>query len=95
MLLSLNSLYEELPLIRELPKQPPVKAVMSWQSTWIAGPSDVLIMQRMGYVKNLSASSVLELEVFDRIFDENLTASNAEAPDALFADDRKGSSRQP
>jgi hypothetical protein len=49
----------------------------------------------MGYTKGLSAPSALELEAFDRIFDENLIASNAEALDALFADDRKGSSRQP
>jgi hypothetical protein len=48
-------------------------------------------MQRMGYTKSPSASSASELEAFDG----NLTASNAEALDALFANGRKGSSRQP
>ena len=52
-------------------------------------------MQRMGYSKGPSAPSASELEIFDKLFDGNLTASNAEALDALFLAVGKGSSRQP
>ena len=45
---------------------------------------EVLIKQRMGYTKGLSAPSASELEAFDNIFDGNLTASNVEVLDALF-----------
>ena len=48
----------------------------------------------MGYTKGLSASSASELETFDKLFDGNLTASNAEALDARFLAVGKGSSRQ-
>ena len=51
-------------------------------------------MQRMGYTKGPSASSALEFEAFDNIFDGNLTASNIEALDAHFPNSGKGSSRQ-
>jgi len=90
------------PLIRERPKQPSAKPVLSWRSRRLAAQSlsrvpaskrdDVLIMQRMSYTKGPSASSTSELEAFDKIFDGNLTASNAEA---LFSNGGKGSSRQP
>jgi hypothetical protein len=92
-------------LIREPPKQPPAKPVMPWWSRRLAAQrlsrvpaskrGEVLIMQRMGYTKGSSASSALELETFDKIFDSNLTASNVEALGALFPDGGKGSSRQP
>jgi hypothetical protein len=49
----------------------------------------------MGYTKGLSAPSASELENFDKLFDSNLTTSNAEASDALFPAIGKGSSRQP
>jgi hypothetical protein len=49
----------------------------------------------MGYTKGPSAPSASELEAYDKLFDGNLTASNAEALDALFPSLRKGSSRQP
>jgi hypothetical protein len=49
----------------------------------------------MGYTKDPSAPSASELEAFDKLFDGNLTASNAEALDALLPAVRKGSSRQP
>ena len=52
-------------------------------------------MQRMGYTKGPSASSASELETFDKLFDGNLTMSEAEALDALFPAAEKGSSRQP
>ena len=51
-------------------------------------------MQRMGYIKGPSAPSALEVEAFDKLFDGNLTASEAEAMDALFLAIGKGSSRQ-
>jgi len=54
----------------------------------------VLITQCMGYTKSLSVSSTSELKAFDKIFDDNLTASNVEALDMLFSDGGKGSSRQ-
>jgi hypothetical protein len=38
----------------------------------------------MGYIKDPSAQSASEVETFDRLFDSNLTASEAEAMDALF-----------
>jgi hypothetical protein len=47
-------------------------------------------MQRIGYTKGPSASSASELEAFDKVFDDNLTASNVEALDALFSDGGKG-----
>ena len=52
-------------------------------------------MQRMGYSRGPSAPSASELEAFDKIFDGNLTASNAEVLEGLFPDGGKGSSRQP
>ena len=55
----------------------------------------MLIMQRMGYTKGPSAPSASELAIFDKLFDGNLTASNAEALDALFPAVGRGSSRQP
>ena len=48
-------------------------------------------MQRMCYTKGPSAPSTSELEAFDKLFDGNLTASNA---NALFPAINKGSSRQ-
>jgi hypothetical protein len=35
------------------------------------------------------------MDAFDKLFDDNLTASNAEALDVLFPTIRKGSSKQP
>jgi hypothetical protein len=55
----------------------------------------VLIMQRMSYTKGLSAPSASELETFDRLFDGNMTASEAEALDELFPAIGKAPSRQP
>jgi hypothetical protein len=37
----------------------------------------------MSYTKGLLAPSASELETFDKLFDDDLTASNAEALDAL------------
>jgi hypothetical protein len=92
-------------LIREPPKQPPAKPVLPWRSRRLAAQSlsrvptskrgEVLIMQCMGYTKGPSAPSASDLEAFDKLFDGNLSASNAEAMDALFPAVRKGSSRQP
>jgi hypothetical protein len=56
---------------------------------------DVLITQRIGYTKGPPAPSASELETFDKLFDGNLTASEAEALDTLFLAAGKGSSRQP
>ena len=88
------------PLIRE----PPAKPVLPWRSRRLAAQSlsrvpackrgEVLIMQRMGYIKDSSAPSASELEPFDKLFDGNITESNAEALDALFPDGGKGPSRQ-
>ena len=93
------------PLIREPPKQPPAKLILSWQSRRLAAQSlsqvpaskrgEVLIMQRMGYTRHLSAPSALELEAFDRLFDGNPTASEAKALDELFPTVGKAPSRQP
>ena len=93
------------PLIREPPQQPPAKTMLPWQSRRLVAQSlsrvpaskrgKVLIMQRMGYTKGLSAPSVSELEAFDKLFDDSLTASNAEALDALFSAVGKSPSRQP
>jgi hypothetical protein len=49
----------------------------------------------MGYTKSLLAPSASELETFDKLFDGNMTASNAEALDALFPAIERGLSRQP
>jgi hypothetical protein len=49
----------------------------------------------MGYTKGPSASSASKLEAFDKFFDDNLTASNAKALEALFPAVVKGSSRWP
>jgi hypothetical protein len=49
----------------------------------------------MGYTKGPLAPSASELETFNKLFNGNLTASNAEAMDALFPAVGKGSSRQP
>jgi hypothetical protein len=82
-------------LIREPPKQPPAKTVLPLRSRRLVAQSllaskrgDVLIMQRMGYTKGLSMPSASELEAFDKIFDDNLTASNTEALDTLFVNCR-------
>jgi hypothetical protein len=48
----------------------------------------------MSYTKGPSAPSSSELEAFNKIFDDNLIASNVEALDALFPDGVKGPSRQ-
>ena len=92
------------PLIREPPKQPPAKPVLPWRSRWLAAQSlsrvyaskrgEVLIMQRLAYIRGPSAPSTSEVEAFDKLFDGNLTASEAEAMDALFLAIGKGSSRQ-
>ena len=55
---------------------------------------EVLIMQRIGYIKGPSAPSASELKTFDRLFDGNLTASEAEALDELFLAVGKAPSRQ-
>jgi hypothetical protein len=91
------------PLIREPPKQPPAKPMVPWQSRRLAAQGlsrvpaskrgEVLIMQHMGYTKGLSVLSASELEAFDKLFDGNLTTSNAEALEALFPAVVKGSSR--
>jgi hypothetical protein len=93
------------PLIHEPPKQPPAKPVLPWRSRRLAAESlsrvpaskreEMLIMQRIGYTKGPSAPSASELEAFDKLFDGNLFASNAEAMDALFPAVGKSSSRQP
>jgi len=49
----------------------------------------------MSYTKGPSALSTSELKAFDKIFNGNLTAYNAEALEALFLNSGKGSSRQP
>jgi hypothetical protein len=93
------------PLIREPPsKRPPAKPVLPWRSRWLAAQSlsrvpaskrgEVLIMQRMGYTKAPSAPSAPKLETFDKLFNGNLNASNAEALDTLFPAIGKGLSRQ-
>ena len=51
-------------------------------------------MQHMGYTNGPSAPSASELEVFDKLFDGNLTASEAEALDELFPAVEKAPSRQ-
>ena len=55
----------------------------------------MLIMQHMGYTKGPSVPSALELKTFDRLFDDNLTVSKAEALDKLFPAIGKAPSRQP
>jgi len=52
-------------------------------------------MQRMGYTRGPSAPSSSELEAFDRLFDDNLTASEAEVLDELFPAVGKAASKQP
>jgi hypothetical protein len=93
------------PLIREPPKQPPTKPILPWWSRRLVAQSlsrvlaskrgEVLIMQRMGYTKGPSVPSASELEAFDRIFDGNLTVSEAEALNELFLAVGKAPSRQP
>ena len=51
-------------------------------------------MQHMGYTNGPSAPSASELEVFDKLFDGNLIASEAEALDELFPTVGKAPSRQ-
>ena len=92
-------------LIREPPKQPPAKLVLLWRRWWLTAQSlsrvpaskrgEVLIMQRMGYTRGPSTPSASELEAFDRLFDGNLTASEAETLDVLFPAVGKAPSRQP
>ena len=48
----------------------------------------------MGYINGPSVPSVSKLGAFNKLFDSNLTASNAEALDALFPAVGKGPSRQ-
>ena len=82
--------------------QPSAKPVIPWWSRLLAAQplsrvsaskrGDVLIMQRMGFAKGPSASSASELEAYEKLFDGDLTASEAEALDELFAAVR---SRQP
>ena len=43
-----------------------------------------LIMQRMGFTKGPSAPSASELEAYDKLFGDDLTASEAKALDELF-----------
>jgi hypothetical protein len=92
------------PLIHEPPKQPLAKLALSWQSMrWQLRVSrvpasergEVLIMQRMACTKGPSESFASELETFDKLFDGNRTATNAEAPDALFPVVEKDSFKQP
>jgi hypothetical protein len=47
----------------------------------------------MGYTKGPSTPSASELESFDRLFDGNMTASEAEAMDELFPAIGKATSR--
>ena len=92
-------------LICKPPNQPPAKPVPSPWNRRLAVQSlsrvpaskrgEVLIIQRMCYTSGPSAPSVLELEAFDKIFDDNLIASNVEALDMLFPDGGKDVSRQP
>jgi hypothetical protein len=92
------------PLIKEPPKQPPAEPVMPWWSRRLAAQSlsrvpaskrgEMLIMQRMSYIKGPSASSASDMEAYDRLFDGNLTALEAEAMDALFSGIGKGLSRR-
>jgi hypothetical protein len=56
---------------------------------------EVLIIQHVGYTKSPSAPSASKLETFDKLFDGNLTASEAEALDELFPAIEKASFRQP
>ena len=52
-------------------------------------------MQRMGYTRGPPAPSASELEAFDTLFDDNLTASEVEALDELVPAVGKAPSRQP
>jgi hypothetical protein len=52
-------------------------------------------MQRMGYTLGPSAPPVLELETFDKLFDDNTTTSNTKVVDTPFSAIGKGSSRLP
>lgn len=49
----------------------------------------------MGYTKGPSMPSASELKDFEKVFNDNLTASNFQALDTLFVDGGKGSFRQP
>ena len=92
-------------LIREPPKQPLAKPVLPWRSRRLAAQSlsrvlaskrgEVLIMQRMSYTRDPSVPSASELKAFDRLFDGNLTASEAKALNELFPAVGKAPSRQP
>jgi len=83
---------QDSPLIYEPPKQPPAKLVLLWRSRWLAAQRDswvsaskrgeMLIMQRIDYTKG---SLVPYVEAFDKLFNGNLIASNAETLDALFS----------
>jgi hypothetical protein len=48
----------------------------------------------MGYIKGPPVPSTSEVEAFDRLFDGNLIASEAEAMDVLFLAVGKDRSRQ-
>ena len=82
------------PLIREPPKQPLAKPILPWWSRRLTAHSlsrvppskrgEVLIMHHMSYTRDPSVPSASELEAFDRLFDCNLTASEAETLDELF-----------
>ena len=92
-------------LIHEPHKQRPAKPVLPWRSRRLAAQSlsrvsaskqgEMLIMQRMGCTKGPSTPSASELEAFDKLFNGNLTVSNAKALEALFPAIEKGLSRRP
>jgi hypothetical protein len=54
----------------------------------------MLIMQRMGYIRGPSTPSASEVKAFDKLFDGNLIASEAEVMEELFPAVEKDPSRQ-
>jgi hypothetical protein len=82
------------PLIREPPKQPPVKPRLPKRSRRLAGQplsrvpaskrGEVLIMQRMGYIKPAEAPSASRIEKYEKLLGGDMTAEEAEALDALL-----------
>lgn len=83
------------PLICEPPKHPPAKPVVpQWSRRLAAQPisrvpaskrGEVLIMQRMSFIKDPSAPSTSRLEAYDKLFGGDLTADDAKALDELFS----------
>jgi hypothetical protein len=81
-------------LIREPPKQPPAKPVLPRRSRRLAAQSlsrvpafkhgEVLIMQHIGFINGPSAPSASRLATYDKLFEGDLTADDAEALDELF-----------